>query len=146
MADSSAQIVSRAGRGEVNCWIAGREAAAVLSQLPNFKMMNDDNSYGPSIYGQYNGVTVVRVPYQSILDDNTMLGIFKGPSAFEAPIVYAPYMPLVVTNTLPMAYNPLQQQRAAAIWAALDPLIPNLSTKLTIDETNFDYGNTGVQA
>jgi hypothetical protein len=54
MADSSAQIVSRAGRGEVNCWIAGREACAVLSQLPSFNKLTDDNSYGPSIYGQYN--------------------------------------------------------------------------------------------
>jgi hypothetical protein len=88
--------------------------------------------------------TVLQSTVNTILDDNAMLGIYKGPSAFEAPIVYAPYMPLVVTNTLPMAYNPLQQQRAACIWAAIDPLVTNLSTSLTINESGFDYGNTGV--
>jgi hypothetical protein len=146
MADSDAQIVARAGRGTVNCWLVGRQAGAIMSQLPGFNKLSDDNSFGPHIFGQYNGATIVRVPYASVLDDNTMLGIFKGPGNFEAPLVYAPYMPLVVTNTLPMAYNPLQNQRAAAIWAALDPMITNFQTKLTIKQSSptFDYGNSAT--
>jgi hypothetical protein len=140
MVDASAQIVASAGRGAVNCWIVGREAAAILEVLPGFNKLFDDLTFGPHIYGSYMGTTVVRVPYSSVLDDNTMLGICKGQNPFEAPIVFAPYMPLVVTNTLPMAYNPLQQQRAAAVWAAIDTLVPSLSTQLTILELDFNYG------
>lgn len=141
LAEVDAQIVKSAGRGNVNCWIVGRQAANIMSLLPGFTKLFDDNSFGPHIYGQLNGVTVVRVPYSSVLDDNAVLGIYKGSDAFDAPVVYAPYMPLIVTNTLPMGFNPLQQQRACLVWAGLDPLVSNLSTKLTIDETSFNFGS-----
>jgi hypothetical protein len=141
MADTDAKIVASAGRGAVNVWMAGRQAAAIISTLPGFKKLFDDNSFGPHIYGTIGGVTIVRVPYQSVLDDNTMVGLFKGKSAFESPLVWAPYMPLVVTNLLPMAYNPLESQRAVAVWGALDSLIPTLSAKLTISESSFNYGS-----
>jgi hypothetical protein len=110
----------------------------------------DDNSFGPHIYGTYNGVTVVRVPYaydftttnakKNIFSDNTMIGLYKGAGIFESPIVYAPYMPLVVTNTIPVLNNPIMNQKAAAIWAAVDPLVSTLTAQLDINTTSFDYG------
>ena len=36
-------------------------------------------------------------------------------SPFEASLVYAPFMPLVITDTLPNGVNPLKGQRAAAV-------------------------------
>jgi hypothetical protein len=139
LADMDAKMVSKAGRGSVNCLMVGRIAAAIISTLPGFVKVFDDNSFGPHIYGTLNGITVVRVPYSAIMDEKTVIGIFKGAGNFEAPLVYSPYMPLVSTDVLPMALNPLQNQRAVAIWAGLDPLITNFIVKLTIDDTNFAY-------
>lgn len=139
MADTDAKMVAAAGRGAVNCWVAGRQVAAVLSTLPGFVKVFDDNSFGPHIYGSLNGIPVVRVPYSPVLDDKTLIGIHKGQGNFEAPLVYSPYMPLVVTNTLPMAYNPLQNQKAAAVWAGLDPLITNFIVQMTMTDGSFAY-------
>lgn len=36
------------------------------------------------------------------------------------PLVYAPFMPLITTDVLPLGDNPLQRQRAMAMWNALD--------------------------
>ena len=61
-----------------------------------------------------------------------MVCVFKGATPFEAAAVYAPYMPLVVTDTLPTGENPLVNQRAAAVWAAVESLVPNYATTLTV--------------
>src|ERR1019366_7113690 len=67
MADTAALMVKAAGRGTVNCWVVGRVAAAILSTLPGFTKVFDDNSFGPHIYGSINGMVVVRVPFSSVL-------------------------------------------------------------------------------
>ena len=56
------------------------------------------------------------------------------PTPFEAPVVYAPYMPLVVTTALPNGINPLLNQKAAAVWAAIESLIPNFVTQLIMTD------------
>ena len=141
LADASAKIVANAGRGFGNVYIAGREAATIMSTLPGFKLLSDQVSFGPHIYGTLDGVTIVRYPYNDVLDDDTVLILYKGESPFESALCWCPYMPLVMTPTIPVAYNPLQQQRAAAVWGALPCLIPNFIAKLTIVETGFTYGS-----
>ena len=148
LADSSAQILKRAGRGAVNCWVVGLSAGTILSTLPGFTKLSDDASFGAHIFGTLDGVTIVRVPFSSILDDYTMIGVYKGSNPFEAAMAYLPFMPLVLTPTLPVAYNFLQSQKGAAVWAGIESIIPNFSTSLTINNTDpaFDYGNDGVTA
>lgn len=141
--DANSQLLVSAGRGSVNCWIAGRRSAAVLKSLEGrFEKSSgaNDLAFGPTLYGTLDGVPVVRVPFDAVLDQDTVLGICKSDRQWEAPIVYAPYMPLVVTPTQPYGFNPLQMQRACAVWAGLDSLIPNLSTQLTINQTGNTYG------
>jgi len=41
-------------------------------------------------------------------------------------------MPLVVTSAMPTGKNPLMNQKAAAIWAAIDILVDKFITKITI--------------
>lgn len=86
--------------------VAGRDAAAVIGTLPGFVKLSDGSTIGPHIYGTLDGATVVRVPFGSILGTNRVLLMYKGASPFEAPAVYSPYMPLVVTTALPTGANP----------------------------------------
>jgi len=132
LADAEAVMVGNAGRGAINVLVAGRAASALISTLDGFVKLSDGSGYGPNIFGTLDGMTVVRVPNSSVLDTNTVIGIYKGGRPFEAASVFASYMPLVVTSALPTGVNPLLQQRAAAVWAAIDVLIPAFATKIVI--------------
>ncbi|QIG71829.1 major capsid protein [Rhizobium phage RHph_TM39] len=129
---AEANILSVAGRGTVNVMIAGRNAAAIIQTLPGFVKISDGSTIGPHIFGTLDGMTVVRVPNGNVLNADTILCMYNAVSPFESALVYAPYMPLVVTSALPGGVNPLINQRAAAVWAAIDVLVPNFITKITI--------------
>jgi len=135
IAMAEANLLANAGRGSVTAMIAVRSACSLLSTLPGFAKVADGSTFGPHIYGTLDGVTVVRVPHEQILNPNEIICLYKGQSPFEAPAVYAPYMPLVVTSTLPTGYNPLLSQRAAAVWSAVDILVPSFITKIVITDT-----------
>jgi hypothetical protein len=132
LADAEAVLVGNAGRGMISQIIAGRKVAAIISTLPGFEKMADGSTLGVHVYGMLDGITVIRCPNADVLAENTALLVWKGGSPFEAAVVYAPYMPLVVTATLPVAPNPLQQMKAAAVWAGVESLVPNFVTKLTV--------------
>lgn len=125
-------ILGNAGRGTISVLVAGRNACSILSTLPGFDKISDGNTIGPHIYGTLNGVVVIRVPGQEILAANKILCLYNGASPFEAALVYAPYMPLVVTTSLPSGNNPLVNQKAAAVWAAIEALVPSFITTLEI--------------
>jgi len=131
LADAESVIVGNAGRGTINTMIAGRGAAAIISTLPGFTKLTDGTTLGAHVFGTLDGVTIIRVNETAILGTNYVLPLWKGGSPFEAPIVYSPYMPLVVTSTLPMT-NPLINQRAAAVWAGIKVVVNKFVTKLTV--------------
>ena len=139
LATAESVMLGKAGRGMINTMVAGRVACEVIGTLPNFNKVSNGSTIGTHIYGTLNGVTVVRTPYSKVLDDNTVLCVYKGATPFEAAAVYAPYMPLVITDTLPTGENPLVNQKAAAVWAAIESLVPTYVTKLVVDPT----GNAG---
>jgi hypothetical protein len=128
------KIVARAGRGIISGLIAGRTAAAYIGMNDNFVKVADGNALGSHVYGTLDNLTVIRVNDPTVLDPNKVIVYYKGNSPFEAPAVYAPYMPLVVTSTLPEGVNPLRQQRAAAIWAGIDVLVPNFLAGFNVVE------------
>jgi hypothetical protein len=43
---------------------------------------------------------------------------------FDAAVVYSPYMPLFVSNTLPVPNNVLQRQGIACVWAGMKVVAP----------------------
>jgi len=125
-------ITANAGRGIVNLIIAGNTAAASIQTLPGFVQITDGNSIGCHLLGTLNGIPVVRVIETDMLAANVILCAYKGTSPFEAPAVYAPYMPITNTALLPMGLNPLMQQKAIAVWAGTKVLVQNFITKITI--------------
>lgn len=132
LAEAESNILAAAGRGTISVAIAGRSVCTIIGTLPGFTKISDGTTIGPHIYGTLDGTTIVRIPSTNVLDANTMLGLYKGGSPFEAGLVYAPYMPLVVTSALPTGANPLVNQKAAAVWAAVEALVPQFVTKLTV--------------
>lgn len=133
--DAEAVLVQNAGRGLISGIIGGTDFCRYIANQPQFSRQQDVSTIGPSIFGTYNGMTIIRVADSTILDPAVGIGYYKGPSPFEGPAVFAPYMPLTVTSTLPGASNPLQNRKAAAVWAAIDILVDNYVTKMTITKT-----------
>ena len=132
LADVESVLVGQAGRGVISVLIAGRNVAAIVSTLPGFTKLTDGSTIGAHIYGTLDGMTVVRVVDASVLDPNKAVAIYKGANPFEAAAVYAPYMPLTVTTTLPAGKNPLGNQRAAAVWAGVEVLVKNFAVTLNV--------------
>ena len=132
LATAEGVIVTNASRGTLSFIIGGTTVCAIIQTLPGFVKIYDGNSImGAHLFGTLDGVPVVRVPVAAQLAAGRAILGYKGVSAFEAPIVFAPYMPLTVTSVLPMP-NPLTQQRAAAVWAAVDVLVAKFLTALII--------------
>ena len=132
LADAETSLLAQAGRGVISHLILGREHAAVVSTLPGFVKLSDGASLGAHIFGTYNNVPVIRVPEDALLGAKQGIGIWKGATNFEAPAVYAPYMPLSVTGLLPLAPNPLGNMRAAAVMAAVEVLVSNYAVNFDI--------------
>jgi hypothetical protein len=132
LAKAESVLIGNAGRGTINVLIAGRAVSAILQTLDGFVKISDGSTIGPHIFGTLNGIVVIRVPNSQALDTNTVLAIYKGNSPFESAAVYSPFMPLVVTTALPNGLNPLINQKAAAIWAGVDTLVPQFVTKLIV--------------
>ncbi len=132
LANAEATLVGAAGRGTISLMVVGKDHAAVISTLPGWKKMYDGSSLGAHLFGELDGVPVVRVLETGIIGAGEGLAIWKGSSPFEAAAVYAPFMPLAVTSTLPQAPNPLQSMKAAAVWAGVDVLVPNYVTKFDV--------------
>ena len=130
--EAESVLLGNAGRGTINVMVAGLDACNYLASIPGFTKIADGTDVGPHIYGSFNGITVIRVHNQLILDKDTILCVYKGTRPFDTALVWAPYMPLVVTTALPTGANPLTNQKAAAVWGGLEVLVGNFITKLTI--------------
>lgn len=132
MADAEAVMVQNAGRGTIKVMLVGREHAAVVRGLDGFKVLSDGNSLGAHIYGTYKGVTYIRVPEQALLDSKAGVGLYTGASALESAGVYAPFMPLTITQMAPEKINPLMDQKAAATMAGVKVVVPQYATRFNI--------------
>jgi hypothetical protein len=130
------QLVDAAGRGRAQTWVIGNQIASDVESLPGFTPISDGLDVGPHIFGTYKGVTVIRVPEAATLGGNESTVMWKGSNPFEAPVVWAPYMPLATTDkiTTGRGNNPLTHQKAVASMSACESLVPQYST-------TFDFEN-----
>jgi hypothetical protein len=124
-------IAAAAGRGGITALIAGSTAASVIGGQPDFKDSGDKSKSGIQVYGTWKDKVVIKVNDANVLAANLILTTYNGANPFDASLYYAPYMPLMVTDLLPMT-NPLRQQKGAASWSAQGSLIPNFIGQITI--------------
>lgn len=137
---ASSTILRNAGRGQVNYLIAGANAAAIIATLPGWTQQMVDTP-GSNIWGTLDGMTVIRAPH---IDDNAIYCVYKGKGGFDTPLVYSPYMPLVVSKTLQDIDNILKNRAVAAVWAGLKVVAPTFVTKILIN--NSTYATPIIQA
>ena len=124
LAEAERVLIDQSGRGMISLIIAGKTHCQTIQTLPGFVKMYDGAAQGIHVMGTLDGTPVVRVTDTSVLGTEEGLTVFKGASPFEAAAVFAPFMPLTVTGTLPQAPNPLNSMRAAAVWAGVETLVP----------------------
>lgn len=130
---ASAAIGSRAGKGYANKLVAGYVACQYIASLPGFRPAPQTNLVGPHVYGtlENEGITVIRS--NSVVAPNEVICAYSSDnSPFEAPVVCATYMPVFLTDTMPVANNPFQSQRAIASWKAITPVVSEFVQRIVI--------------
>ena len=132
LANAEKTLSANAGRGLISVYVGGKDFCEIISTQAGFTKLTDGTTIGIHVYGTIDGIPVIRVLDANVLAAGVGLCIYKGQSPFEAPAVYTPFMPLVVTSTLPNGVNPLRSQRAAAVWAGIDVLVGNFITMVTV--------------
>ena len=130
---ASAAIGSRAGKGHANKLVAGYVACQYIASLPGFRLAPQTNLVGPHVYGtlENEGITVIRS--NTIVAPNEVICAYSSDnSPFEAPVVCATYMPVFLTDTMPVAENPFQTQRAIASWKVIEPVVAEFVQRIVI--------------
>lgn len=144
IAQAEKNLHMNSGANVANRYVAGASAAAVLRGMPNFQVADNASTVSVGLYGTLDGVPVIRAT--GVMPDNEMLVISNAGNYFNAPLAYAPFMPLMVTNTVQSVNNPFSSTQAAGVWAGLTTLNQNLITKLTIVNTPIGVTNAGAGA
>ncbi len=123
LAGAEKKLVEQAKRGIISFIIAGTKACAVIKSQLGWKQLFDGRGmFTAHLYGEIEGIPVIRVVDNDVLPQDMMIIGYKGASEFEVPAVFCPYMPVTVTSVLPTTH-PLVTQRAAATWAAVEVLV-----------------------
>jgi len=125
---ASSTILNNAGRGYVNYLICGSTAAGILATLPGWEQMMIETP-GSNIWGTLDGMTVIRAPH---IDPNSIYCVYKGKGGFDTPLVWSPYMPLVVSKTLQDIDNILKNRAVAAVWGGLKVVAPSFVTRIQL--------------
>lgn len=118
------------GASGINRFIAGSKAAQTLRGMPDFVAEpNQATSNSISLFGHYDGVPVIRAT--GVVADDEIIAINSGADNYwNTPLVYAPFMPLMVTSTVQSVDNPFRSTQAAGTWAAFSAVNPNLTTRI----------------
>ena len=124
------KMTQRAGKGTLSVGLAGAGACAFLEQMAKFKKVGEATAY-PTVYGVYDNKTIIiRCPQMT--DEDAIYFLYKGETPFDAAAVYAPYMPLVGVQDLPVPTAMLNRRSAVASMAALDVLVPGYIQKFKL--------------
>lgn len=130
IAAAEAVLHANSGANAANRYICGKSAAATLRGLPNFTVAPGASNVSVGLYGYLDGVPVIRA--SNVVPDNEIVLVANAGGYFNSPLAYAPFMPLMVTNTVQSPNNPFSQTTAAGVWAGMTSLNGNLATKLTL--------------
>ena len=97
---ASTKIADTAGRGTVNYLMAAGSGLTTIATQPGFRKVATGSAIGPQVYGILNDtITVIRVPGTTVVAPNKIYAGYRGANWFESAVVYAPYLPLFVTDT-----------------------------------------------
>ena len=127
--EAAATLMGEAtGRSVVSFIIAGTYGRRILRSLG--VNLNYQVQQGPYLAGYWDGIPVYSATKSLIDDDRVVVG-YKGPSWFEAPMVYAPFIP-VLTVTGTTGGNVFRQATGVAHLAGLKIVVPDFLASVRI--------------
>jgi hypothetical protein len=129
---ASTKIHDTAGRGTVNYMLASSTGLVYLATQPGFRKVATGTAMGPQVYGFLNdNITIIKVPGVDLVAPNTIYCGYRGMNWFEAAVVYSPYLPLFVTDTVAIG-SALRRERGVAHSAGIKVVAPVFTTKINI--------------
>jgi len=133
IAEAESKVLLNSGRtGSSAVLIASSGAAAVIRTMPGFVPADiATTASGAHFFGTLDGKVVIR---SLALPAKEILFVSKGTTMFDNSLIYAPYMPLVVTSLMQgQDHNPLKAQKGVALQAGIKAVVPQMITKIVID-------------
>jgi hypothetical protein len=129
---ASTKIADTAGRGTVNYMLAAGSGLVHIATQPGFKKVATGNAMGPQVYGILNDtITVIKVPGTDIVPADKIYAGYRGTNWFEAAVVYSPYLPLFITDTVAID-SALRRARGVAHAAGIKVVAPVFTTAINI--------------
>lgn len=127
--DAVSVMYKLAGKGDVSALVVGSKGKQVL-KAAGMTMIKNAVS-GPHLCGMYDSVPVYYAP-NTALGDGEILVVYRGTNWYEAPIVYAPFLP-VTTVSGRATTNVLTNAQAAYHSAAIDSVMDGFVVRITIN-------------
>lgn len=129
---ASTKIADTAGRGTVNYLMAAGSGLTTIATQPGFKKVATGSAIGPQVYGILNDtITVIRVPGTNVVSPSKIYAGYRGSNWFESAVVYAPYLPLFVTDTATVTSS-LRRAKGVAHAAGVKVVAPSFLTCINI--------------
>lgn len=129
-------LQQKAGRGRITTLICSPNVATIIRNLPGFVPAGIVGP-GATIYGTLDDITVVRAP-QLAMDSaptaNSAFAVYRGEEPFDGAMVYAPYMPIVAIEDVPVENTILMKRNGVAHMAGIACPSPNFITRIDVTE------------
>lgn len=128
------KMAEYSGKGNFGAMIAGTEFCEFLTGLNEFKqegIITDDPTYFGTLGGRYGNVKVVRAPQLTADEKKAAYCVYQN-SKVDAAAVFAPFMPVVVTNDIPVSDNLLQRRSLIASMATTEVVVDRYLQKVTV--------------
>lgn len=126
--EATGEMYKIAGKGEVSTLIVGTKGKQIL-KTAGMRMIKNAVS-GPHLCGMYDTVPVYYAP-NTVLGENEILVIYRGANWYEAPLVYAPFLP-VTTVSGKATDNVLTNAQAAYHAAGLESVMDGFVIKINL--------------
>lgn len=139
------KMATASGKGNFGAMIADTEFCEFLTGLNEFKQegtITDDPTYFGTLGGRYGNVKIVRAPQMASTDKATAYCVYQN-SKVDAAAVFAPFMPVMVTNDIPVSDNLLQRRSLIASMATTEVVVDRYlqKVKLTGDPYKTQTGD-----
>jgi len=127
--EAACQLIDAAtGRGAASFILAGAYTRRVLSSI-GAEMVRKPLP-GPYLCGFYQNVPIFYAPQALIPDGYAVVG-YRGPSWFEAPVVYAPFLPIVMVKGT--GSNVFNRITGVAHAAAVDTIVEGFCARIYLN-------------
>lgn len=138
------KMATASGKGNFGAMIADTEFCEFLTGLNEFKQegtITDDPTYFGTLGGRYGNVKVVRAPQMAKTDKAAAYCVYQN-SKVDTAAVFAPFMPVMVTNDIPVSDNLLQRRSLIASMATTEVVVDRYlqKVKLTGDPYKTQVG------